>query len=129
MTSLRFAYTQELIEGADDSVTFRKNRIIETGIMWGEGWGGRRWYAAGSAGMSINLRMYGDSAIENNTSFQYFSALTLGVPAQIEAGVFLNKQLAINTTLLGNWNFRQPYIGVHLGITYRFKHASSSESL
>jgi hypothetical protein len=125
LTQMRLMYSQELIEGADDSVFVYKNRLAEYGIMWGDGWGGRNWYVSGSIGMGINLRMYGDSALQNEGTFRYLTALTIGVPAQAELGAWLSPSLGVNLMLLGNWNFRQPYLGVHAGMLYRFKKGKS----
>ena len=125
MSSARLGYSQELIEGADDSVTFNKNKIIELGMMWGEAFGGNKWYVSAAAGMGLNVRIYGDD-IEDTTAFRTVTGLTIGVPVQIEAGFFINENWGLNATGVANWNFRQPYFGGHLGVIYRFKKSKSS---
>jgi hypothetical protein len=125
MSSARLAYSQELIEGANDSVTFNKNKIIELGMMWGEAFGGNKWYISAAAGMGLNVRIYGDD-IEDTTAFRTVTGLTIGVPVQIEAGFFINENWGVNATGVANWNFRQPYFGGHFGVIYRFKKSKSS---
>lgn len=125
MSSARLAYSQELIEGANDSVTFNKNKIIELGMMWGEAFGGNKWYISAAAGMGLNVRIYGDD-IEDTTAFRTVTGVTIGVPVQIEAGFFINENWGLNATGVANWNFRQPYFGGHLGVIYRFKKSKSS---
>lgn len=125
MSAVRLGYTQELIEGADDSVTVSKNKIIELGMMWGEAFGGNKWYISASAGMGLNVRIYGDD-IEDTTAFRTVTGVTIGVPVQIEAGFFINDKWGLNATGVANWNFRQPYVGAHFGVIYRFKNSKSS---
>lgn len=125
MSAVRLGYTQELIEGADDSVTVSKNKIIELGMMWGEAFGGNKWYISASAGMGLNVRIYGDD-IEDTTAFRTVTGVTIGVPVQIEAGFFINDKWGLNATGVANWNFRQPYVGAHFGVIYRFKKSKSS---
>jgi|GEM_PF-818930 len=121
LTQMRVMYSQELIEAPDDSCFAYKNRIAEFGIMWGDGWGGRHWYVSGAIGMGVNVRMYCDEKPQDKESFEYFAATTIGVPAQAEVGVLVSESVGINLSVLGNWNFRQPYIGAHLGVVYRLK--------
>ena len=109
-TTLRAAYSQELIEGADDSIFFRKNRSIEVGVLWGQVWGRNNLFLAASAGMGLNLRLYGDSAMQVIDQFVYKAGATIGVPAQIEMG-YLSKKGGLSLMLTGNWNFREPYYG------------------
>ncbi len=125
MSSARFGYSQELIEGPNDSVTVSKNKIIELGMMWGEAFGGNKWYISAAAGMGLNVRIYGDD-IEDTTAFRTVTGVTIGVPLQIEAGFFINDNWGLNATGVANWNFRQPYVGAHFGIVYRFKKSKSS---
>lgn len=117
ITQLRFGYSQELIEAANDSCTNVKNRIIEMGLLWGDGWGGKRWFVAGTLGFGLNVRMYCTPG--DYEDFEYLTAVTLGIPAHIELGVMASKNIGITLSVLGNWNFRQPYAGAHLGVTYR----------
>jgi hypothetical protein len=121
ITQVRMMFSQELTEGPADSIFFRKNKLAELGVLWGDGWGGNNWYVTGTAGMALNIRMYGDSALQSNTEFRYLRAVTIGIPAQIEAGVRFNKSWGITAAMVGNWNFRQPYFGAHLGLVYHFK--------
>jgi len=109
-TTLRAAYSQELIEGADDSIFFRKNRSLEVGILWGQVWGRNNLFLAASAGMGLSVRLYGDSALQVIDQFVYKAGATIGVPAQIEMG-YLSKKGGLSLMLTGNWNFREPYYG------------------
>jgi len=115
-TSIRAAYSQELIEGKDDSIFFRKNRSLEVGVMWGQVWGKNNMFLAASVGMGLSLRLYGDSAIQVINQFEYKAGATIGVPAQIEMG-YLSKKGGLSLMLTGNWNFREPYYGVLLCYT------------
>jgi hypothetical protein len=109
-TTLRAAYSQELIEGKDDSIFFRKNRSLEVGVLWGQVWGKNNLFLAASAGMGLTLRLYGDSALQVTDQFVYKAGATIGVPAQIEMG-YLSKKGGLSFMLTGNWNFREPYYG------------------
>ncbi len=111
LVQARVAFTQELWMAADDSCTDRHNRLTELGILWGDGWAGKRWYATGSIGFGFNMRMYCRKADYEN---EYITGLTLGVPVQIEAGVLLGKKSGLSLIGMGNWNFREPYLGAQL---------------
>jgi hypothetical protein len=115
-TTLRAAYSQELIEGADDSIFFRKNRSLEVGVLWGQVWGRNNMFLAASAGMGLTVRFYGDSALQVIDQFVYKAGATIGVPAQIEMG-YLSKKGGLSLMLTGNWNFREPYYGALLCYT------------
>jgi hypothetical protein len=115
-TTLRAAYSQELIEGKDDSIFFRKNRSLEVGVLWGQVWGKNNMFLAASAGMGLTLRLYGDSAMQVIDQFIYKAGATIGVPAQIEMG-YLSKKGGLSFMLTGNWNFREPYYGAVLCYT------------
>lgn len=109
-TTLRAAYSQELIEGSNDSIFFRKNRSLEIGVLWGQVWGKNNMFLAASAGMGLMVRLYGDSALQVIDEFDYKAGATIGVPAQIEMG-YLSKKGGLSLMLTGNWNFREPYYG------------------
>jgi hypothetical protein len=109
-TTVRAAYSQELFEGQDDSIFFRKNRSLEVGVLWGQVWGKNNMFLAASAGMGVTLRLYGDSALQVIDQFVYKAGVTIGVPAQIEMG-YLSKNGGLSLMLVGNWNFREPYYG------------------
>jgi hypothetical protein len=115
-TTIRAAYSQELIEGADDSIFFRKNRSLEVGVLWGQVWGKNNMFLAASAGMGLTVRFYGDSALQVIDQFVYKAGATIGVPAQIEMG-YLTKKGGLSFMLTGNWNFREPYYGALLCYT------------
>lgn len=115
-TTVRAAYSQELIEGKDDSIFFRKNRSLEVGVLWGQVWGKNNMFLAASAGMGLTLRLYGDSALQVIDQFVYKAGATIGVPAQIEMG-YLSKKGGLSLMLTGNWNFREPYYGALLCYT------------
>lgn len=109
-TTVRAAYSQELLDGQDDSIFFRKNRSLEVGVLWGQVWGRNNLFLAASAGMGVTLRLYGDSALQVIDQFVYKAGVTIGVPAQIEMG-YLSKNGGLSLMLVGNWNFREPYYG------------------
>ncbi|MFA9221644.1 MAG: hypothetical protein ACEQSL_10690 [Sediminibacterium sp.] len=109
-TTIRAAYSQELISGKDDSIFFRKNRSLEVGILWGQVWGKNNLFLAASAGMGLTLRLYGDSALQVTNEFVYKAGATIGVPAQIEMG-YLSKKGGLSLMFVGNWNFREPFYG------------------
>ena len=109
-STVRAAYSQELFEGQDDSIFFRKNRSLEVGVLWGQVWGKNNMFLAASAGMGVTLRLYGDSALQVIDQFVYKAGVTIGVPAQIEMG-YLSKNGGLSLMLVGNWNFREPYYG------------------
>ncbi len=109
-TTVRAAYSQELFEGQDDSIFFRKNRSLEVGVLWGQVWGKNNMFLAASAGMGVTLRLYGDSALQVIDQFVYKAGVTIGVPAQIEMG-YLSKNGGLSLMLVGNWNFRESYYG------------------
>ena len=115
-TTIRAAFSQELIEGKDDSIFFKKNKSFEVGILWGQVWGKNNLFLAASAGMGLSLRLYGDSAIQVIDQFVYKAGATIGVPAQIEMG-YLSKKGGVSLMLTGNWNFREPYYGALLCYT------------
>ncbi len=115
-TTVRAAYSQELFEGKDDSIFFRKNRSLEVGVLWGQVWGKNNMFLAASAGMGVTLRLYGDSALQVIDQFVYKAGVTIGVPAQIEMG-YLSKNGGLSLMLVGNWNFREPYYGALLCYT------------
>lgn len=114
----RLSYSQELFEADNDSVFSPKNRLLEAGIMWGEGYGGKNWYVSLSGGMGLNVRIVGDD-IEDTNETETITAVTIGVPVQLEAGALMGQNWGINITGVANWNFREPYVGAHLGFFYR----------
>lgn len=117
LTQARVAYSQELFKADHDSCPEHKNRLAEAGILWGDGWGGKKWYATAAIGFGFNVRMFCRYSEYQN---QYITAVTLGLPVQIEAGFLVSKNIGINLVGVGNWNFRAPYAGGHLGVFYRF---------
>ncbi|MFM7769796.1 MAG: hypothetical protein ACKO8Q_04500 [Bacteroidota bacterium] len=119
-TTTRYAYSQEFIEGKDDSIFFRKNRNLEFGVLWGNGWAHKNIYLHVAAGMGLNVRLFGDSAQQVINEFDYKVGMTIGVPAQIELG-YNKKTHGVSLLLTGNWNFREPYLGALICYTRRFK--------
>lgn len=118
--SARLAYSQELIEAANDSVFSPKNRLLELGMMWGEGYGGKNWYVSAVGGMGLNVRFFGDDE-EDSDAVRRLAAVTIGVPLQIEFGIFMTDNIALTFNGIANWNFREPYAGGQMGVTYRVK--------
>lgn len=121
LTQYRLGFSQELMEGPSDSIFYKKNRIIEAGILWGDAFTKKNWYISGGLGMGLNIRMYGDSAVQSDSSFRYLTAVTIGIPAQIETGFWISPNAGIGASVIANWNFRQPYVGAHLHFVYRFR--------
>jgi len=113
LVQARVAFTQELWIASNDSCTEKHNKLIELGVLWGDGWGGKHWYATGSVGFGFNVRMYCRPA---DYGYEYITGLTLGVPFQIEAGVLLGKKSGLSLIGVGNWNFREPYLGAQLAL-------------
>jgi hypothetical protein len=114
LIQVRAAFTQELWMAPNDSCTERHNKLSEFGVLWGDGWGGKGWYVTGSVGFGFNVRQYCRRADYEN---EYITGLTLGVPFQVEAGLRFGKYSAVTLTGLGNWNFREPYVGALLAYT------------
>ena len=119
-STTRFSYNQELIEGPNDSIYFRKNRNVELGVLWGNGWAHKNLYMHIAAGMGVNVRMYGDSAQQVLNQFNYKVGMTIGVPAQLELG-WNKKEHGFCLLVTGNWNFREPYLGALICYSRRFK--------
>ena len=111
LVQTRVALTQELFMAADDSCTEKHNKLAEIGVLWGDGWGGRSWYVTGSVGFGFNVRQYCRRADYEN---EYITGVTLGVPFQVEFGVSVGKKSGLSLLGVGNWNFREPYAGMHL---------------
>ncbi len=118
LTTTRVGYSQEFIESANDSCFSMKNKIAEFGIMWGDGWGGDHWYLTGAAGFGFNVRRYCDDRAQGDVGL---TAVTVGIPFQVEIGAMLNPRLGVVLVAMGNWNLRQAYLGANLGMVWRLK--------
>lgn len=118
VSSARLAYSQELMEAPNDSVLSPKNRLLEAGLMWGEGYAGKKWYVSFAGGMGVNIRFFADDD-DNSEEIRRLTAITIGVPVQVEMGAFLTESFGISLNGVGNWNFREPYFGAHIGFFYR----------
>jgi hypothetical protein len=118
LTTIRAGYSQEFIESAADTCTSMKNKIAEIGLMWGDGWGGNNWYLTGSAGFGLNVRRYCDDRDEGDVGL---TAVTIGIPFQVELGAMLNPRLGVVLVAMGNWNLRQAYLGANIGMVWRLK--------
>jgi hypothetical protein len=116
LVQARAAYTQELWLTGNDSCPEYRNKLMEFGVLWGDGWGGKSWYVTGSVGFGFNVRRYCMRVGYENDEV---TGLTLGVPVQIEAGIRLGEYSAISLIGVGNWNFREPYAGAHLAYIRR----------
>jgi hypothetical protein len=126
LTSLRFGYSQELGLNPNDTCTNRQNKTWEIGVLWGDGYAGRKVYFVAGAGMGLFLRRQClDTPFEEQ---DFGSRVTIGVPAQVELGYFISKKIFAHLTLNGGWNFRQPYIGALAGISFALTSRSKSES-
>jgi hypothetical protein len=116
LVQARAGYTQELWLTGKDSCPEYRNKLVELGLLWGEGWGGKSWYVTGSVGFGFNLRRYCRlEGYENDV----VTGLTLGVPFQMEAGIRLGEYSGLSLIGVGNWNFREPYAGAHLAYIRR----------
>lgn len=120
LTQFRIGYSQELIQEENDSCTTHLNRLSEAGILWGDGWAGKKWYATAAIGFGFNVRMFCRHAEYQD---QYITAVTLGLPVQLEFGIFVTKNIGVNVIGTANWNFRAPYGGGQLGVFYRLAKA------
>jgi hypothetical protein len=118
LTQVKLAYSQEFIESPEDTCTSRKNRLAESGILWGDGYSWKHGYITGALGFGFNVRFYCD---QGDFEDRYLSALTVGLPAQIEAGFYIGKQWSAGLVLVANWNLRAPYAAAHIGVGYRLK--------
>jgi hypothetical protein len=118
LTQVKLAYSQEFIESKNDSCTSVKNRLAESGILWGDGYAWKHGYVSGALGFGFNIRFYCDQGAYED---RYLSALTIGLPAQIETGFYIGKQWNAGLVLSGNWNLRAPYLAAQIGVGYRFK--------
>ena len=116
LVQARAAYAQELWLTGNDSCPEYRNKLAEFGVLWGEGWGGKSWYVSGTVGFGFNVRRQcKPGGYENEIE----TGLTLGVPFQIEAGIRLGEYSGISLIGVGNWNFREPYVGAHLAYIRR----------
>ncbi|MFM7815177.1 MAG: hypothetical protein ACKO66_11740 [Flavobacteriales bacterium] len=118
VTEYQFALSQEWIQPADDSCTDRHNRLIEANILWGDGWGGKHWFATATAGFGLGVRSYCDAGTYEN---RYVTATMPGFVVHSQAGVWMSEHWALGIDLSGNLNFRSPYGAAGLSITYRQK--------
>ncbi len=116
LVQARVAYTQELLFASDDSCTSKINRLSEFAFLWGDGWGGKKWFVTGAVGFGFNVRMF---CRRTTYEDQYITSVTMGVPLQIEFGVHIGKKSSIGLIGTGNWNFRESYAGVNLAYYYR----------
>lgn len=126
LTQFRGAYTQETIPSSNDSCTMRMSKMGEVGMMWGDGYAGKKFYFTLSAGMGVVVRRYCQKYLYNEEA--YLTGVTIGVPAQLEMGVSLSPMIWLNLNVNANWNFRQPYAGALLGVSYRFKKAKTNSN-
>jgi len=116
LVQARVGYTQELWLTEIDSCPEHRNKLVELGVLWGDGWGGKSWYVTGSVGFGFNVRRFcSRDGYEN----EVLTGLTLGVPFQVEAGLRLGKRSGLSLIGVGNWNFREPYAGAHLAYIRR----------
>jgi hypothetical protein len=116
MLQARVGYTQELWLTEIDSCPEYRNKLVEFGLLWGDGWGGKSWYVTGSVGFGLNVRRF---CRINGYENEIATGLTLGVPFQVEAGLRLGEHSALSIIGVGNWNFREPYVGAHLAYIRR----------
>ena len=126
LTQFRGAYTQEMISSPNDSCTMRMSKMGEVGMMWGDGYAGKRFYFTLAAGMGVVVRRYCQKYLYEEEA--YLTGITIGVPAQLEMGVSLSSMIWLNLNVNANWNFREPYAGALLGVSYRFKKAKTTSN-
>jgi len=127
LVSQRLSFSQEYISAPNDSILSKKNRQLELALMVGEGWKGKRkdWWAATGVGMALVARMYADFKPQSETDIDYLTKFTMGAAGFAEAGWMVQKNWGVVLNAYGNWNFRQPYWGVNVGVAYRPKITSS----
>jgi hypothetical protein len=123
LVSQRLSYSQEWVSSPVDSILSPKNRQLEMALMVGEGWKGKRkdWWLATGVGMSLNARMFANFKPQSSTEIEYLTKFTMGAAAHLEAGWMLSNTVGVLINGYGNWNFRQPYWGCNLGVSYRPK--------
>jgi hypothetical protein len=126
LSQIRGAYTQEMISSAGDSCTSRMSKMGEVGMMWGDGYAGKKFYFTLAAGMGVVVRRYCQKYLYEEEA--YLTGITIGVPAQLEMGVSLSPMIWFNLNVNANWNFREPYAGALLGVSYRFKKAKTTSN-
>jgi hypothetical protein len=118
ITEYQVALSQEWIQPSTDSCTDRHNRLIECNVMWGDGWGGKYWFATATAGFGLGVRSYCDAGTYEN---RYVTATMPGFVLHAQAGLWMGNSWAIGIDLSGNLNFRSPYGGAGLSCIYRRK--------
>lgn len=122
LTMARVAFSQQMMANPNDSAWTFHNRMGEIGMMWGDGWSGKKLYVAGAIGMGLNVRRFATNVayVKNEP----ITVVTIGVPVQVETGFMISSKAALTLNLMGNWNFREPYLGANLGFTYRLTNAA-----
>ena len=119
LTQYRASFTQELIQSKKDTCTMHKEKHMELGVLWGDGFATKRVYFTATAGMALMIKHYCKALPYDKEA--YVTGVTFGIPVQVEFGIMISKQAAINIMAIGNWNFHDPYYGALLGFTYRLK--------
>lgn len=126
LTSVRFGYSQELGLNPNDTCTIRQSKTYEIGVLWGDGYAGKKVYFVAGAGMGVFMRR---QCLETPYEEQDFgSRFTIGVPVQVELGYFVTRKFFTHLTLNGGWNFRQPYFGALAGVSFVFSAKKNSEN-
>lgn len=118
VTEYQFALSQEWIQSADDSCTDRHNRLIEANVLWGDGWGGKHWFATATAGFGLGIRSYCDAGTYEN---RYITSTMPGFVVHSQVGLWLTEHWALGMDFSGNLNFRSPYGAAGLSVIYRQK--------
>ena len=113
VSAYRLQYQGQLAEPTD-SCSF-KARSFEFAALWGEGTAGKNAYVVFMAGMGLTRRIY---CLGADQQYQRKARTLVGVPFQIEGGLFVNKNWSIGLTIIGGWNFLEPYLGGQLKLSY-----------
>jgi hypothetical protein len=116
VSAYRLQYQGQLFEPSD-SCSF-KARSVEVAALWGEGIGGKSAYVVFMAGMGLTRRIY---CLGEEENYARKARTLVGVPFQIEGGLFVNKNWSLGLAVIGGWNFVEPYLGAQLKLSYHLK--------
>jgi hypothetical protein len=122
VSAYRFQYQGQLFEPTD-SCSF-KARSFEFAALWGEGTAGKNSYVVFMAGMGLTRRIY---CLGEDQQYQRKARTLVGVPFQIEGGLFVNKNWSLGLTIIGGWNFLEPYLGGQLKLSYHLAARQNEE--
>ncbi|MDZ4752055.1 MAG: hypothetical protein SGI87_10600 [Flavobacteriales bacterium] len=117
-SSYRLQYQHQLSSPTDscDKAAYS----VEFAALWGEGISGKSGYIVFLAGMGLTRRTYCQGEEEE---YARKSRTLVGVPVQIEMGLYLNKKWSVGLNLIAGWNFLEPYAGGQLKLSYHLDYS------